>query len=223
MPRGSGVCWSLQLVLVVHYPVGQHPRQRLARLAVERDVLVLTRPLDPLVRLVPPSPGVQPEEVRQGLARADFPDRASCPRAATRRLPSGRPRARASGAARAALSSPRPHTAGARSIGCRSSSLPCRGWPAVARGLRIRAASGCFGQQAHGFRYGRTVDDLGGRRARCRPPGRGTARLARPAARHGLDPAWHRDTDLHLRVRSGEASKEGTLAGVTIWPHRCRR
>ncbi len=82
-------------------------------------------------------------------------------------------RARASGAARAALSSPRPHTAGARSIGYRSSSLRCRGWPAVARSLRIRAASGWSGQQAHGSRYGRTPDlaayaRSSPRRASCR-------------------------------------------------------
>ena len=51
---------------------------------------------------------------------------------------------------------------------------------------------------------------ISGRRARCRPPGRGTAR---PAARHGLDSAWHRDTDVHLRVRLREGSKEGDLGG----------
>ena len=38
----------------------------------------------------------------------------------------------------------------------------------------------------------------------------------RPAARHGLAPAWHRDTYVHLRVRLGEAPKEGTSAGVTM-------
>ena len=32
----------------------------------------------------------------------------------------------------------------------------------------------------------------------------------------GLAPAWHRDTDVHLRVRLGEAPKEGTSAGVTM-------
>ena len=53
----------------------------------------------------------------------------------------------------------------------------------------------------------------GGRRARCRPTGRGTARLARLAARHGPDPAWHRDTDVHLRVRLGEAPKGRDLGG----------
>ena len=57
---------------------------------------------------------------------------------------------------------------------------------------------------------------ISGRRACCRPPGRGTARPARPAARHGLDPAWHRDTDVHLGVRLGEGPKEGTSAGVTM-------
>ena len=53
-----------------------------------------------------------------------------------------------------------------------------------------------------------------GRAVAC--PAAALARLARPAARHGPDPAWHRDTDAHLRVRLGEAPKEGTSAGVTM-------
>ena len=131
-------------------------------------------------------------------------------------------RARASGAARAALSSPRPHTVGARSIGCRSSSPRCRGWPALARGLRIRAGGGWLGQQAHGFRYGRTVDDLGGvGRAVARPaaalldlldPPPGTA-----STRLGIaTPTCIRAS---ARVRG---PRKGPRRASRWWPHRCR-
>ena len=36
------------------------------------------------------------------------------------------------------------------------------------------------------------------------------------AARYGLDPAFQRDTDVHLHVQSAEVPKEGASAGVTM-------
>ena len=36
------------------------------------------------------------------------------------------------------------------------------------------------------------------------------------AARYHIDPALHRDTDVHLHVQSGEVPKEGASAGVTM-------
>ena len=36
------------------------------------------------------------------------------------------------------------------------------------------------------------------------------------AGRYGLDPAFHRDTDVHLHVHSAEVPKEGASAGVTM-------
>ena len=36
------------------------------------------------------------------------------------------------------------------------------------------------------------------------------------AARYGLDPDFHRDTDIHLHVHSAEVPKEGASAGVTM-------
>ena len=43
------------------------------------------------------------------------------------------------------------------------------------------------------------------------------------AARYGLDPAFDRDADLHLHVQSDAGPSEGTLAGVTMAAHWCRR
>ena len=34
--------------------------------------------------------------------------------------------------------------------------------------------------------------------------------------RYGLDPAFHRNSDVHLHVHSGEVAKEGASAGVTM-------
>ena len=34
--------------------------------------------------------------------------------------------------------------------------------------------------------------------------------------RYGLDPAFHRDTDIHLHVQAGDVPKEGASAGVTM-------
>ena len=36
------------------------------------------------------------------------------------------------------------------------------------------------------------------------------------AGRYGLDPAFHRSSDVHLHVQSGEVAKEGASAGVTM-------
>ena len=36
------------------------------------------------------------------------------------------------------------------------------------------------------------------------------------AGRYGLDPAFHRDTDIHLHLQAGEVLKEGASAGVTM-------
>ena len=36
------------------------------------------------------------------------------------------------------------------------------------------------------------------------------------AGRYGLDPAFHRNSDVHLHVHSGEVAKEGASAGVTL-------
>ncbi len=36
------------------------------------------------------------------------------------------------------------------------------------------------------------------------------------ARRYGLDPAFHRDTDIHLHVQAGDVPKEGASAGVTM-------
>ena len=36
------------------------------------------------------------------------------------------------------------------------------------------------------------------------------------AGRYGLDPAFHRNSDVHLHVQSGEVAKEGASAGVTL-------
>ena len=36
------------------------------------------------------------------------------------------------------------------------------------------------------------------------------------AGRYGLDPAFHRDTDIHLHVQAGDVPKEGASAGVTM-------
>ncbi len=58
----------------------------------------------------------------------------------------------------------------------------------------------------------------GVRRADARPTAALLGLLDPPpgTALTGLDPAWHRDTDVHSRVRSGEAPTEGTPAGVTM-------
>ena len=44
----------------------------------------------------------------------------------------------------------------------------------------------------------------------------GLSWLPANAARYGLDPAFQRDTDIHLHVQSDEVPKEGASAGVTM-------
>ena len=95
------------------------------------------------------------------------------------------------------------------------------------------------GRTARAGRRRRLVPDRGGRRAvlrRSEPDARlraltltgrqgevmrESARAALSwlranAGRYGLDPAFHRSSDVHLHVQSGEVAKEGASAGVTM-------
>ena len=93
------------------------------------------------------------------------------------------------------------------------------GRPGVALGLcRTKAGAGAVSVVEASRLPGSGALTLTGRQGEVMRESAHTALswLRANAGRHGLDPAFHQDTDIHVHVQAAEVPKEGPSAGVTM-------
>ena len=97
--------------------------------------------------------------------------------------------------------------------------VACRtGRPGVAVGLSLTAVGGEVLFVEVGRMPGSGALTLTGRQGEVMQESARTALswLRANAGRYGIDPAFHRETDIHLQVQSGAGPKEGASAGVAL-------
>ena len=97
--------------------------------------------------------------------------------------------------------------------------VACRtGRPGVAVGLSLTAVGGEVLFVEVGRMPGCGALTLTGRQGEVMQESARTALswLRANAGRYGIDPAFHRETDIHLQVQSGAGPKEGASAGVAM-------